>query len=122
MAPEQRNQEQWTAVDHYINARVVQSDAALDAALETSAAAGLPAIAVAPNQGKLLMLLAQLRGARTILEIGTLGGYSTIWLARALPADGRLISLEANAAHADVARANIARAGLGAIAEVRTGR
>jgi predicted O-methyltransferase YrrM len=116
------SQDLWTKVDKYFTDLFQPRDAALDAALQASEAAGLPAIAVAPNQGKLLMLLAQLRGARAILEIGTLGGYSTIWLARALPADGRLISLEANEAHAEVARANIARAGLGALAEVRTGR
>jgi predicted O-methyltransferase YrrM len=112
----------WTKVDSYFIDLFQPRDAALEAALQASDAAGLPAIAVAPNQGKLLMLLAQLRGARAILEIGTLGGYSTIWLARALPADGRLISLEADAAHAEVARANIARAGLDARVEVRTGR
>jgi predicted O-methyltransferase YrrM len=116
------SQDLWTKVDNYFIDLFLPPDAALDAALQASEAAGLPTIAVAPNQGKLLMLLAQLRGARTILEIGTLGGYSTIWLARALPADGRLISLEANAAHAEVARANIERAGLGALVEVRTGR
>jgi predicted O-methyltransferase YrrM len=112
----------WTKVDNYFIDLFHPGDAALDGALQASEAAGLPAIAVAPNQGKLLMLLAQLCGARAILEIGTLGGYSTIWLARALPADGRLISLEASAAHAEVAKANIARAGLGAMVEVRTGR
>src|SRR3954452_21643086 len=111
----------WTKVDTYFTDLFLAPDAALEAALGASDAAGLPAIAVASNQGKLLMLLAQLRGARTILEIGTLGGYSTIWLARALPADGRLIPLEAAPERADVARANIARAGLGGIVEVRTG-
>lgn len=115
-------QEKWTAVDRYINDLLVPPDAALAAALEASAAAGLPAINVAPNQGKLLMLLAQLQRARTILEIGTLGGYSTIWLARALPADGRLITLEADAKHAEVAQANIARAGLDNIVELRLGQ
>ena len=83
----------WTDVDAFISEHLVRPDPALDAALAASDAAGLPAIAVAPNQGKLLHLLALLRGARTILEIGTLGGYSTIWLARALPADGRLVTL-----------------------------
>ncbi|MFJ8078538.1 O-methyltransferase [Streptomyces sp. NPDC096176] len=114
-------QEQWQAVDSYISDLLVPEDEALAAALATSEAAGLPAINVAPNQGKLLHLLARMQGARTALEIGTLGGYSTIWLARALPADGRLISLEYDPAHADVARANIARAGLDKVAEVRTG-
>ena len=98
-------QEQWSAVDRYITELLVQPDAALDGALQSSDAAGLPAISVSPPQGKLLMLLAMLQGARNILEIGTLGGYSTIWLARALPPGGRLITLEADAKHAAVARA-----------------
>ncbi|MGN9791005.1 O-methyltransferase [Streptomyces sp. OZ13] len=114
-------QDQWQAVDGYISDLLVTEDEALTEALAASGAAGLPAINVAPNQGKLLHLLAQTQGARTALEIGTLGGYSTIWLARALPEDGRLISLEYDPAHAEVARANIARAGLAKIAEVRTG-
>ncbi|MFD5031406.1 O-methyltransferase [Streptomyces sp. NPDC058405] len=115
------SQEQWNAVDRYFTDQLVPADEALSAALAASDAAGLPAINVAPNQGKLLHLLAGIQGARTILEIGTLGGYSTIWLGRALPEDGRLISLEYDPAHADVARANLARAGLDKIAEVRTG-
>ena len=115
-------QEQWTAVDRYITDLLVPPDPALDAALQASAAAGLPPHDVSPSQGKLLLLLAQIQGARTILEIGTLGGYSTIWLARALPADGRLITLEADPKHAEVARANIARAGLSDVVEVRLGR
>jgi predicted O-methyltransferase YrrM len=82
-------QELWTAVDNYITETLVGPDSALDAALEASIAAGLPQISVAPNQGRLLQLLARLRGAKNILEIGTLGGYSTIWLARALPPDGK---------------------------------
>jgi predicted O-methyltransferase YrrM len=114
-------QEQWTAVDRYITDLLLPADPALDAALEAQAAAGLPPINVAPNQGQLLQILARAMGARAILEIGTLGGYSTIWLARALPAGGRLISLEADPRHAEVARANIARAGLGAVVEVRLG-
>lgn len=114
-------QAQWTAVDNYFNGLLVGSDAALDAAVGASEAAGLPAIQVAPNQGKLLNMLARLQGARTILEIGTLGGYSTIWLARALPAGGRLVTLEADPAYAEVARANIARAGLADVVEVRVG-
>jgi len=114
-------QEKWTAVDRYFTDLLVPSDAALEAALESSRAAGLPAINVAPNQGKLLQLLARLQGARTILEIGTLGGYSTIWLARALPAGGRLITLEAEPRHAEVARANFARAGLAGTVELRLG-
>jgi predicted O-methyltransferase YrrM len=112
----------WVEVDTYIDDLFVHPDPVLDAALAASAAAGLPDIEVAPSHGKLLMLLATIRGARRILEIGTLGGYSTIWLARALPADGRLISLEASAKHADVARANIERAGLSSVAEVRVGQ
>src|SRR5438876_6225840 len=102
----------WTAVDKYITEMLVPPDAALKAALKASDAAGLPAIAVTPAQGKLLYLLARLQGARRILEIGTLGGYSTIWLARALPSDGRLITIESEPGHAEVARANISRAGL----------
>lgn len=112
----------WTAVDNYINDLLVPPDPALDAALAASEAAGLPAIAVTPAQGKLLMLLAQIQQARTILEIGTLGGYSTIWLARALPDEGRLITLEAEPKHAEIARANIARAGLSSRVEVRVGQ
>jgi predicted O-methyltransferase YrrM len=114
-------EEQWTEVDRYITETLVAPDDALDAALAASAAAGLPQIAVAPNQGKLLAMLARLRGARKILEIGTLGGYSTIWLARALPRGGRLVTLEADEKHATVARTNIARAGLEQIVDVRLG-
>jgi predicted O-methyltransferase YrrM len=115
------SQEQWNAVDRYFTDQLAPADDALSAALAASDSAGLPAINVAPNQGKLLHLLARVQGARTILEIGTLGGYSSIWLARALPEDGRLISLEFDPTHAEVARGNLARAGLGKIAEVRTG-
>ena len=115
------NQDQWTAVDRYLTDLLVPADPALESALRDSAAAGLPAINVSPNQGKLLYLLARLQGARTVLEIGTLGGYSTIWLARALPAGGRLVTLEADAKHAEIARANIARAGLADIVELRLG-
>jgi predicted O-methyltransferase YrrM len=112
----------WKAVDNYFNDLLLSPDPALSAALRASAAAGLPQINVSPSQGKLLQLLAQVQGARSILEIGTLGGYSTIWLARALPRDGRLISLEADPKHVEVARANIARAGLADMVEVRVGR
>ncbi|PVE06420.1 O-methyltransferase [Streptomyces scopuliridis] len=115
------SQEQWNAVDRYFTDQLAPADEALSAALAASDAAGLPAINVAPNQGKLLHLLARIQGARTVLEIGTLGGYSSIWLARALPEDGKLISLEYDPAHAEVARANLAHAGLDRIAEVRTG-
>jgi len=111
----------WTTIDKYITDLLAPADPALDAALEASDAAGLPQIAVAPNQGKLLYLLARLQGARKILEIGTLGGYSAIWLARALPSDGRLITLEADPKHAEVARANISRAGLSSLVELRLG-
>lgn len=115
-------QDQWNAVDSYISDLLVPADPVLDAALRDSAAADLPAIQVSPNQGKLLMLLAQAQGARSILEIGTLGGYSTIWLARALPPDGRLLTLEVEPKHAAVARANLDRAGLGDVVDVRLGR
>ncbi len=116
------NQQRWDAVDNYFTDILLGQDPVLDAALEASKAAGLPEIAVAPNQGKLLHLMARMRGAKRILEIGTLGGYSTIWLARALPPDGKLITLEYDPKHADVARANIARAGFSGQVEVRTGR
>lgn len=116
------NQERWTAVDRYITESLVRPDATMDAVLRASAAAGLPPHNVSPNQGKLLQLLARIQGARSILEIGTLGGYSTIWLARALPAGGHLITLEANSKHAGVARANFARAGLADTVELRVGR
>jgi predicted O-methyltransferase YrrM len=115
-------QEQWTAVDSYITNHFLEADPVLDAALASSAASGLPAINVSPAQGKLLHLLARVQGARNILEIGTLGGYSTIWLARALPAGGHLISLELDPKHAEVARANVARAGLADRVEIRLGR
>jgi predicted O-methyltransferase YrrM len=115
------NEALWTAVDKYITDMLVPSDPALDAALEASNAAGLPPIAVTPAQGKLLHLLARLLGARRILEIGTLGGYSTIWLGRALPEDGQLITLESEPKHAEVARANISRAGLSGLVDLRVG-
>jgi predicted O-methyltransferase YrrM len=115
-------QQLWTDVDRYISDLLVGPDPALEAALADSTAAGLPPISVTPNLGKLLLLLARAQQARAILEIGTLGGYSTIWLARALSPDGRLITLEANAMHAQVARANIARAGLAEMVDVRLGK
>ncbi|WP_290062404.1 O-methyltransferase [Amycolatopsis solani] len=112
----------WAEVDDYLTEALLAPDPVLDDALAGSAAAGLPSIAVAPNQGKLLNLLARLSGARTILEIGTLGGYSTIWLARALPAGGKLVTCEYEPKHAEVARANLARAGFGDdVAEIRVG-
>ncbi|MFD8744285.1 O-methyltransferase [Streptomyces sp. NPDC059616] len=112
----------WTEVDDYFNGLLVGPDEALDAAVEASDGAGLPAMQVAANQGKLLNLLARLQGARTVLEIGTLGGYSTIWLARALPEGGKVVTLEADPAYAEVARANIERAGLADVIEIRVGR
>ncbi|MBZ5791668.1 O-methyltransferase [Burkholderia contaminans] len=115
------NQDHWNQVDAYFSATLVPSDDALDAALAASDAAGLPAINVAPNQGKLLQLLATIRGARRILEVGTLGGYSTIWLARALPPGGTLVTLELNPEHAKVATQNIARAGFAEVVTVVVG-
>lgn len=114
--------ELWTAVDRYIEDALVPTDPALEAALEASAAAGLPAIQVSASQGKFLQLLAQIRGATSILELGTLGGYSTIWLARALPPKGRLISLEVDAKHAAVAKQNLEHAGVAERVEVRLGK
>jgi caffeoyl-CoA O-methyltransferase len=114
-------QAQWSAVDDYINDLLIPSDSALDATIQSTIDADLPQINVAPNQGKLLHILAQAQGAKRILELGTLAGYSTIWLARALPADGKLVTLEANPKHAKIARENIERAGLGNIVEIRIG-
>ena len=116
------SKEQWTAVDQYITDLFVPPDDALDGALKAAADAGLPAIHVAPNQGKLLSILAQSIGAKKILEIGTLGAYSTIWMARALPADGKFITLEYDPKHAEIARKNITYAGLDKIVEVRLGK
>jgi len=115
------SQEQWTAVDQYIDELFIPPDEALDLALATSSAAGLPPHNVSPSQGKFLQLLVRVRGARSILEIGTLGGYSTIWMARGLPSDSRLVTLEADSKHAEVAKANLSRAGLSGIVEVRIG-
>ncbi len=114
-------QETWTAVDDYVAGLLAPHDEALEAALRASEEAGLPAIQVSPAQGKLLYLLAKSIGARQILEFGTLGGYSTIWLARALPAAGRLITLEAEPLNAEVAGGNIDRAGLGDLVDLRVG-
>jgi predicted O-methyltransferase YrrM len=113
--------ETWTAVDRYLTDLLVPADLVLDAALEASAAAGLPPHQVSPTQGRLLELLARAVGTRRILEIGTLGGYSTIWLARALPSGGHLVTLEANPHHSEVARANLERAGLHDRVELRVG-
>jgi predicted O-methyltransferase YrrM len=112
MAQAVMTQEVWTAVDDYFSNLLAPADAALEEALRSSTAASLPPINVSATQGKLLQLLARILGARNILEIGTLGAYSTIWMARALPAGGKVITLEADAKHADVARKNIAFAGL----------
>lgn len=113
--------ERWLSVDRYLEDLFAPPDDALDAALRDSASAGLPPHQVSRLQGKLLMILARSIGARSILEIGTLGGYSTIWLGRALAANGRLVTLEAVARHADIARMNIARAGLADCVEIRVG-
>lgn len=115
------DKELWTAVDHYIDGLFVSDDPILDEVLAASAEAGLPAIQVSPSHGKLCMLLARACGARRILEVGTLGGYSTIWLARALPPDGRLITLELNPKHAEVARRNFERAGVAHCIDLRLG-
>jgi predicted O-methyltransferase YrrM len=115
------DQQIWTAVDDFVGETLGFDDEALRGALEAAEAAGLPAIQVSPPQGRLLQLLARIQGARTILEFGTLGGYSTILLARALPAGGRLITLEANAEYAEVARGSIERAGLAEVVELRVG-
>jgi predicted O-methyltransferase YrrM len=113
--------EKWAGVDRYLCDLLAPSDPALEGALRRSAEAGLPAIHVAPNQGKLLHVLARALGARSILEIGTLGGYSTIWLARALSEGGRLVTLESDARHAEVALANLAAAGLSTLVDLRVG-
>lgn len=114
-------QETWTAVDDYVGGLLAPHDEALRGAIEAAETAGLPAIQVSPPQGKLLQILAMTIGAKAVLEFGTLGGYSTIWLGRALPADGRLISLEADAEYAEVAQGSIERAGLGDRVEIRVG-
>src|SRR5262245_35507374 len=115
------DEERWTEVDRYITERLSPTDPTLEEALAASHAAGLPAIQVSPNVGKLLQLLAQSIGARKILEIGTLGGYSTIWLARAVAPSGCVVTLELNSAFAEVAQSNLARAGLAAQVQVRVG-
>ncbi|WP_242219343.1 O-methyltransferase [Bacillus cereus group sp. BfR-BA-01380] len=113
--------QKWIEVDAYITNQLLSADETLKNVLEANSKAGLPAIDVAPNQAKFLHLLALIQGAKRILEIGTLGGYSTIWLARALPADGHLITLELDDHHAEVAKSNIASAGLSDLVEVRIG-
>jgi predicted O-methyltransferase YrrM len=111
----------WEAVDAYVQDMLLEPDDALEAAVRTSVAAGLPAIAVSPPQGKMLHLLARLHHARRILELGTLGGYSTIWLARALPAGGELLTLELDPHYAEVAAENITRAGVDERVQIRIG-
>jgi predicted O-methyltransferase YrrM len=119
--PDAISQKLWTAVDRYFEEELIPPDATLAAVLAENRSAGLPEMDVAPNQGKFLHLLARIQGARRILEIGTLGGYSTIWLARALPAGGRLVTLEFDPQRAKVAAANIERAGLSAKVEIHVG-
>ena len=113
------NEDLWDKVDDFLSETLGTSDPVLEATLRASTKAGLPAIQVSANQGKLLQLLAQTQGARRILEVGTLGGYSTIWLARALPPEGYLISLELEASYAEVARKNVSRANLGKLVTIR---
>ncbi|KZE91373.1 O-methyltransferase [Microbacterium sp. TNHR37B] len=112
----------WLAVDRYFADTLVGHDPALEEAVEAQRDAGLPAIEVAPVNGKFLHLLARISGARRVLEIGTLGGYSTIWLARALPRGGRVVTIEAEPVNAGVARANVDRAGVGSLVDIRVGR
>ena len=119
--PDDDAQQLWDEVDQYIGDHLGVTDEALASTLSSSVAAGLPEIAVSPPQGKLLMLLATSIGAQRILEVGTLGGYSTIWLARSLPSDGELVTCEYSAEHARVARENVDRAGIGAVVDIRVG-
>ncbi|MDG6926135.1 MAG: O-methyltransferase [Nitrososphaerota archaeon] len=115
------SQETWASVDRYLTEKIVKPDAVLDAALRESAKAGLPPISVSPPQGKLLQVLAMMQGSKRILEIGTLGGYSTIWLARGLSRGGRVITLELERSHAEIARKNLARAKLDKLVDIRVG-
>lgn len=116
------NDQIWTDVDRYVAGLLIPSDPILESILTASAAAGLPAINVSPTQGKLLYLLAKLRGAKRILEIGTLGGYSTVWLARALPEDGKLLTIEVDPKYAGIARINFATAGVDRLVDLRIGK
>jgi predicted O-methyltransferase YrrM len=116
------SEELWTAVDQYVSDLLIPADPALEAALQAITSADLPPISVSPAQGRLLFLLAQFRGARNILELGTLGGYSTICMARALPTGGRVTTLEVDPKHAQVARRNFAAAGLDAVIDLRLGK
>ncbi len=113
--------DEWTAVDDFLTGRLLPHDAAMAAVLDANAAAGLPAIDVSPAQGKFLHLLARIAGARRVLEVGTLGGYSTIWIARALPEGGRVVTIEVDAHHAETARKNFARAGVSGRIDLRVG-
>ena len=115
------NPDQWSRVDQYFTDLLIPADPTLEAALPASATAGLPPHNVSPAQGKLLQVLVQMQGAQRVLEIGTLGGYSAIWMARALPADGCLVTLEANAQYAAIARDNIQRAGVDSLVDMRIG-
>jgi predicted O-methyltransferase YrrM len=115
------NQEKWNAVDQYLEEAFGLTDRMLEAAVESSRAAGMPQIQVAPNQGRLLQMLALANGSRRILEIGTLAGYSTLWLARALPPGGSLVTLELDPKHAAVAAENLARAGVAELVDLRVG-
>jgi predicted O-methyltransferase YrrM len=114
--------DQWTAVDRYIDESLLRSDRVLGRVLQASAAAGLPPIAVSPSQGKLLFIMAKAIGAKRILELGTLAGYSGVWLARALPPDGRLVTIEVNPKHAQVARRNFEHAGMTGLVDLRVGQ
>lgn len=116
------SEETWAAVEKYVDGLLIPSDPVLEAAVAASEAAGLPDIAVTSSQGKLLYLLARLQRARRILEVGTLGGYSTIWLARALPEDGSVVTIESEKQHCEVARVNVERADLSALVEFREGK
>lgn len=122
MPTETQTQSSWSAVDNYLSGVLLPDDPVLEEAVRSSERAGLPAIQVSPLQGKFLHLIAIIRGARSILEIGTLGGYSTIWMAKALRPGGRVITLEIDPKHAEVARANLLRAGLERVVDVRVGR
>ena len=120
--PEAFNEQLAEQIDHYIERLFVRPDESLTQNLKDAAAAGLPTINISPNEGKLLYLIAKMSRAKRMLEIGTLGGYSTTWLARALPVDGKLITLELDQKHADVARRNLNRAGVSDRVEIRVGR
>ncbi|MDX8455702.1 O-methyltransferase [Mesorhizobium sp. VK9D] len=111
----------WTAVDEYIVSSLFEADPVLDATLAANRDQGLPAIDVSAAQGKLLSLLVRIRGAKKVLEVGTLGGYSTIWMARGLPADGKVVTLELDPHHAEVARSNFERAGVSEKIDLRVG-